>query len=498
VIKETILLVEDEIIVAKNIQNILINQGYDVPFICDNGEDAIIKARETNPSLVLMDIMLKGKIDGIDTAEYIRFRLNIPVVFLTAYEDELTLNRASLTEPYGYLLKPVSERELHAAIQMAIQTHRFAKKLKEREEWLSILIKSIGDGIASTNSDLIINFVNPAAEKLLKLKATEVVGKKFTEILKIKEDNIYININQLIQEIISNGKSFHFYYNHYLQVDEEITFPVDGKLTPLWNEKGDFNGLLFIFRDITHLKRIEEESFQRSKMESLNLLAGGIAHDFNNMLTILLNNINFIQQSDPSKTDISPYLADMMKACNLSRELTSKLISLSKENTLHMQVCDIHKIIKENVSLIIKDCNIEVQYNFISPESKIEIDPLQISQVIQNIVINAKEAMASGGSLYISTEYVNISEIFPEKMAENSSNNTYIKISFTDTGKGIEQYNLKKIFDPYFTTKTKGNGLGLTFSQSIIKSHGGYLIVESELGKGSTFTILLPASDNNP
>jgi CheY-like chemotaxis protein len=171
-----ILVVEDENIVAKDIQNRLKNMGYQAPAICASGEDAIDKVAQLHPDLVLMDIMLKGQIDGIQAAERIRSLFNIPVIYLTAYSDESTLERAKISEPFGYLLKPFEERELHTTIEMALYKHRMEKKLKESEQWLSTTLKSIGDAVIATDRNGRIAFMNPVAENLTGWTQSDAFG----------------------------------------------------------------------------------------------------------------------------------------------------------------------------------------------------------------------------------------------------------------------------------------------------------------------------------
>lgn len=161
-----ILVVEDERIVAKDIQINLEQLGYLVPAVAASGEQAVSKAAETCPDLVLMDINLKGEIDGIEAARQIYTRFNIPVIYLTAYSDDITLERAKLTDPLGYILKPFKARELHATIQMALSKHQMEKKLKENEQWLAAVVKSIGDALIATDIKGLVTFMNPVAEAL--------------------------------------------------------------------------------------------------------------------------------------------------------------------------------------------------------------------------------------------------------------------------------------------------------------------------------------------
>jgi len=158
-----ILVVEDETIIAMEIQDRLKRLGYQVSAIVTSGEDAIDKVDELKPELVLMDIMLEGDMDGVQAAEQIREKYDVPVVFVTAYSDDDTLQRAKITEPYGYILKPIEERELHTIIEIALYRHRMERKVKENERWFSTTLKSIGDGVITTDIQSRVTFMNRVA-----------------------------------------------------------------------------------------------------------------------------------------------------------------------------------------------------------------------------------------------------------------------------------------------------------------------------------------------
>ncbi|MCJ7813181.1 response regulator, partial [bacterium] len=164
--KVSILVVEDERIVAEDIRGSLRNIGYSVSAIVSSGEEAIIQMERVRPDIILMDIVIQGEMSGIQTAEVIRSRFDIPIVYLTAYADEETLEKAKITEPFGYILKPYNDRELYSTIEMALYKHSMEKKLKESEVWFSTTLKSIGDGLIATDKKGKIMFMNPVAETL--------------------------------------------------------------------------------------------------------------------------------------------------------------------------------------------------------------------------------------------------------------------------------------------------------------------------------------------
>jgi PAS domain S-box-containing protein len=180
-----ILVVEDESIVAEDIKRTLQSLGYNVPAVVSSGEEAIKKAKENSPQLVLMDIMLKGKMDGIEAAGQIRSIFNIPVGYLTAYSDDKILERAKITEPFGYIIKPFNERELQINIEIALYEHKMEKKLKESKEWFVTTLKSISDGVIATDPKGCVLFLNPSAQSMIGWEPDEATGKPLKDVFNI-------------------------------------------------------------------------------------------------------------------------------------------------------------------------------------------------------------------------------------------------------------------------------------------------------------------------
>src|SRR4051812_37196128 len=195
-----ILVVEDEGIVAMEIQNRLNSMGYAVVAVVPAGEAAIKKAGELQPDLVLMDIRLKGKLDGISAAEQIRAQFDIPVIFLTAYADEHTLQRAKVTEPYGYVLKPFEERELHIAMEVALYKHRVEHRLKENEHRLATTLNSIGDAVVATDIHGAINFMNQAAESLTGWAQQAALGQDGQKLLQFIDEKTHTALESPIAQ----------------------------------------------------------------------------------------------------------------------------------------------------------------------------------------------------------------------------------------------------------------------------------------------------------
>ena len=257
------------------------------------------------------------------------------------------------------------------------------------------------------------------------------------------------------------------------------TIPVDGE----WHAVG-------IVRDISERKKTEQELIKIEKLESLGVLAGGLAHDFNNLLAVILGNIS-LSLVDMELTDQNfKRLADVEKAVMRAQDLTRQLLTFAKGGAPVKQTASIREIIEDSCRFSLSGSNVKSEFFFAGDLKPVEVDAGQIGQVINNLVINAVQAMPEGGTIRVKAE--NAVTGLPDELPLALGD--FVRISIQDQGIGIPQENLSKIFDPYFTTKPKGSGLGLATSFSIIKRHGGYIAVESALGTGSVFHIYLPVS----
>ena len=254
-----IMIVEDERIVAEDIKEDLQNMGYAVTSVAKSGEMAIKMAENDRPDLVLMDIVLKGKMDGIETAKHFRSRFDIPVVYLSAYSDEKILERAKLTEPFGYVIKPFREKELQVNIEMGLYKHKMEKELKESKEWFSTTLESIGDAVIAVDTNSNVVFMNPTAQLLTGWDKINGVGKKLNEIFKI----VNYAENEPIEVYNKNSKNDVFEFNGKTQTVLKdkygIKLPIEDKFTPITDNHGNTIGHVLVFRDTIDLKRTENE-----------------------------------------------------------------------------------------------------------------------------------------------------------------------------------------------------------------------------------------------
>lgn len=283
-----ILIVEDEIIVAEDIKDNLEELGYSITAIADSGEQAIESAAISQPDLVLMDVRLKGKMDGVQAAETIWSNFKIPIVYLTANSDITTIQRAKDTEPFGYVTKPFRERELHAAIEIALHRHQLERKLKEREQWLQTILTSLGDAVIATDDKSCITLLNPVAEVLTGWKQADAFGKNATEVFNIVHAETRNEVDSPIARVLRTGLVVGLPEQTILLNKDNLEIPIDDSAAPIVNEEGKIRGAVVVFRDITERKLAEQ-----ALRESEQRLAWQASHD---PLTGLANRHEFEQR----------------------------------------------------------------------------------------------------------------------------------------------------------------------------------------------------------
>ncbi|MDQ1266045.1 MAG: two-component system, cell cycle sensor histidine kinase and response regulator CckA [Bacteroidota bacterium] len=491
-IDSVIMIVEDEGIVAEDLRLTLENLGYLVPCSVPSGEEALVEAEKHKPDLVLMDIMLKGKMNGLETAEIIKNKFDIPVIYLTAYADEQTLLRAKLTEPFGYILKPFNVKELHSTIEIALYKAEIEQKLKDSEEKYRTLFENMLDGIYHCLPDGTIIDINPALVRILGYEdKSELLGANLNEM--IMTDVEFDIKNELLT--LPEG----IFRIRMIRSDGSAVW-VENKGQNIYDDEANLLFLEGMIRDIDD--RITAETAIRNvqKMESLGVLAGGIAHDFNNLLQAMLSNIGLaVKKLEPSH----PAMENITKAetaLSMASELTQQLLSYSGKGKYEQKVLYVNDIINHNIHLfeISIPKNITLEIRLTEEQTTVFADNGQIQQVVMNLVINAGEAIGERpGKIIIETYIEKIADVNQWLSLPNDplSPGYYVVTEVSDDGSGIPEEQIDKIFDPFFSTKFTGRGLGLAAVQGIIYGHFGGIQVNSSLETGSTFRFALPKFD---
>ncbi|MBL7137011.1 MAG: response regulator, partial [Candidatus Marinimicrobia bacterium] len=276
--KVKVLVVEDNTDVAEGIRDILEDKGYSVTDVIDSGEEAIKKAGETCPDLVLMDIVLKGHVNGIEAAKQIHVSFNIPVIYLTGYADEKKLQQAKLTEPYGYILKPFNAQELHATIEMAIYKRKLENELKSR---FSTVLRSIGDAVITIDKKGFITFMNPVAEALTGWKKEVAQGKALTEVFDVKDKDKIISIKSSSIKSLFKGDIDNISCDSMLINKEKTDIPVEFNIAPIRDDKEIITGFVLLFHDIT--ERLSAEQAGKKAEDALQIERNNLRNIINSM-----------------------------------------------------------------------------------------------------------------------------------------------------------------------------------------------------------------------
>ena len=376
--------------------------------------------------------------------------------------------------------------ELEAAEARRKKTEEMLATERER---LAVTLRSIGDGVIATDAEGEVVLINEVAESLTGWAEEEAVGKSLSEIFHIINEDTREQCENPVEKALQTDGIIGLANRTILVSRDGIERLIADSGSPIRDRDGSIIGVVLVFRDVTQRRRIEQGIMKAQKLESIAVLAGGIAHDFNNLLTGILGNISLARMyTDPDK--VSERLLEAEKASLRGEELTRQLLTFSRGGTSLKKTSSIAEILKDSAILKLRGSNIRSEFSIPDNLWQMEVDPEQISQVINSIIINARQAMPQGGMIRIQAENVIVEagDAIPLKGGE------YVRIFIQDQGIGIPKEHLGRIFDPYFTTKQKGSGLGLAASYFIIRNHGGYIAAESQVGVGTTFYIYLPAS----
>ncbi|GEM_PF-2326068 len=359
------------------------------------------------------------------------------------------------------------------------------KRAEERLRFLSSITEQVSDAVVVSDTERRITYINKAAQDLFGYGADEVIGLK-TDVLRAKLSEDYEDIHKTT----ASGKVW--LGTRLSRRKDGTAFLNELKVTPIRDRDGRISSYVGIQRDITERVRMEQERQKLSKLESVGTLAGGIAHDFNNLLTGIMGNIQLaVSRMETGKIDgVYDRLMESEKACLRAKDLTQQLLTFSKGGAPVKKVISVEQVVRDSAAFALRGSSARPEFSISGDLYAAEADEGQISQVISNVVINAAQAMPQGGQINISARNTIIGNESGLPLPEG----TYVEVIIEDHGIGISKEHCGKIFDPYFTTKPRGVGLGLATSFAIIKNHGGHIAVESEVNVGTICRIYLPAS----
>jgi len=382
----------------------------------------------------------------------------------------------------------VIDRVRHAVISLFDMTDRkrLEQQIAAERERLAVTLRSIGDGVIATDEAGRITLMNETAEHLTGWNGDEARGRFWREVFRIDEKNR--PPRDIVAEVIVSNRMKSLSNNTILTSRDGETRPIADSVAPIRDGSGTVVGCVIVFRDMTEKYGMQDEILRRRKLDSLGVLAGGIAHDFNNLLTGIIGNVSLALSRCDDPALVEP-LERSLAAAERSAHLTRQLLTFSKGGAPVKETVEIPRIVEEAARFMLRGGNVSLELSTEPDLPPCDVDPGQFSQVIENLVINARQAMPDGGVVRITIRKVEIPET-----TRRLESGTYLRIDVADQGGGIPEEIIPKIFDPYFTTKEKGSGLGLATVWSIVDRHGGVIEVSSRLGEGTTFSIFIKAS----
>lgn len=401
--------------------------------------------------------------------------------------DEISHLTESFREMAGNLSSTYTDLNDHL-----IKIKKSQEELSIEKERLAVTLRSIGDGVICTDTEGRITLLNKVAEELTDWSQEEALGHLFYDVFCIVDETISdhsYDYNDIVVRLQTGSKAGFADQTRLLSKNHaERIISTSG--APISDANGKALGAILVFRDISESVKLQDELLKAHKLESVGILAGGIAHDFNNLLTGILGNISLAKLIAQSNEALLTKLDTAEKASLRARDLTAQLLTFSKGGEPVRKLTSLVKIVKEAAMFATTGSNCRCEQFIADDLWSVEADEGQISQVLHNLIINAGQAMPDGGTIEVFSENVTVKENDGLLLAPGK----YIRISVRDSGTGIDRASLTKIFDPYFSTKKGGSGLGLASAYSIIKKHNGHIQVHSEQGEGSTFRVYLPAS----
>jgi len=477
--KARILVVEDQYIVAQDLAASLSGLGYEVIATVDTGPKAIEKAGRLRPDLVLMDIVLKGRMDGIEASGQINERWRIPVIFLTAFADRTLLERAKITEPYAYLLKPYSTRELHSAIEVGLNKARMERELRRSRLRFKETVDLLPTGIVETDRTGKVTFINAAGLSLLGLppgsEAGDVDLRPFINLTSTdKKESCF---SKALSGRVSGPAQ-----QRMLRADgtEAVILTNWGPVTV----DGQVVGCRASLMDVTELTRLQKRVRDARRMETIATLAGGVAHEFNNALTAIITGIELLQMDPLSGGPSGKYLVNMKDSADRMARQVRQLVAFARSGKYHTISVRLDDFIKSTLPYLAPsiDPGIRVKTHFQNSCPIVSIDENQFRMVLSALVANACEAIKEKGTIEVRAGE-SVFEPDSPGLPGGLSPGRYATLVVADNGSGMTDDVRSRIFDPFFTTKFYGRGLGMASTYGIVHNHCGWIGVVSSPGQ---------------
>lgn len=504
-----ILIVENEFVIAANLQETLEGLGYGISGVAISGTEAIEKAVAMRPSLILMDIRLQGAMDGVEAAERIWNQLQIPVVYVTGHADKITLERAKLTFPFGYILKPVKERELYAAIEVALSRC-------EREQFLTTVLQRIGDGVIVVDRQGRVKYLNLVAEWLTGWQQYEARDQDLMTVFNLADEETRQPIDNPARAILQQDDIIDLNHRVLLIHKDGSSLPITDSIASLIDNQGNLTGAVLVFRDDTPrqlqeehklaLQRTQLMACQVEELQRLNQLKDDflstISHELCTPLAVIKMAIQMLEitldQRMPSPLEsagqvpsqsVAQYIAILHEQCNDELALVNDLLALqnlgeeSSTNRDHIEVLELIPHIAETLHTYAQQRQQQLQLLLPSALPPLISDFSMFTRIFKELLTNACKYTPLGGLITVSAQHIE----------------ERLQVIVTNSGVEIPEAELPRVFEKFYRIPTSdrhhqgGTGLGLALIRKMTTHLGGSIWAES--GAGHTrFIVELPLS----
>ena len=476
-----VLVVEDDPATQLIVQKCLERLGYQVTGCVSSAVEAIRAMEVTKPDVALVDVELSGAMDGIEAAELFTERFGLPVVFMTAHSDLETLERAKLTDPSGYVVKPVEERQLFTALQLATYRFKMERELSEREIWFRAMLSGLSEGVVATDPDGRVNFVNATAAELLGVEVASSLERPIGEVMRVVAEAAGGLAEDPLGAVLRTGSNYAHRTIPILASGRVRMVEVSGRL--IRDASMRTLGAMLVIRDVSERSRADEAMRLAAKMQAVGTLASGVAHHFNNALQIVLGHAELIATTVDAGDPVCASAEAIRRTGKRSTELVRQLLTFSHVDRPSPDPLRVSELVTELSALIrtVVPTSIRFAPPTEVPEAYFQVSRKEFEQAVLHLVENARDAMPQGGELKLTIE-------------RRVSARPEIAIGVTDTGRGLTPEVRSHLFEPFFTTKEPGQGTGLGLSSVFMTAqrHGGTVEVDSEPGHGATFRIVVP------
>ncbi|MBN1128672.1 MAG: PAS domain S-box protein [Chitinispirillaceae bacterium] len=416
--------------------------------------------------------------------------LTLPIARLTEAANLMASGNLDAPLPSGGTVELQSLSHSFGRMRQELQGQMGA--LHAEKEHLAVTLRSIGDGVITTDTNGDIVMLNKSAEELTGWNHGEAVGRPLSNVFKIINEITRQTCENTVDKVLETGSIVELANHTCLIAKDGREIVIADSAAPIKDLEGATIGVVLVFRDMTEKQKMHDAMQMASKLESLGVLAGGIAHDFNNLLGGIYGYID-IANEETREQNVSGFLAKALGTIDRARGLTRQLLTFAKGGAPIRRIDKLFPFMQETAVFALSGSSVSCRFDLPKNLWNCNYDRNQIGQVIDNIIINAQQAMPEGGIIEISATNVS----FGEKEHPTLSSGHYVKVSIKDHGVGIKKELLSRIFDPFYTTKLQGHGLGLATCYSIVNQHGGCIEVASQPGEGSVFDVYLPASDDS-